>query len=123
MANIVLISSVQNWRINVRIWCCIVRTSMIRYACELSGQFIFSNKIFSLCALFLGIHTTFTWPTEYSKTIVKTVIANLNEKLCDKSQNIHFSRTASSNIKMELIQINAVKNSSNKIKVRGNADT
>lgn len=50
-------------------------------------------------------------------------MANRNEKLCDRSQNIHFSRTASSNIKMELIQINAVKNSSNKIKVRGNADT
>lgn len=50
-------------------------------------------------------------------------MANRNEKLCDKSQNIHFSRTASSNIRMELIQINAVKNSNSKIKVRGNADT
>lgn len=69
------------------------------------------------------IRTTFTWPTEYSSTIVNTVIANLSEKLCDRSQNIHLSRTASSSIKMELIQINAVKNSSNKIKVRGNADT
>lgn len=67
--------------------------------------------------------TTLTWPTEYSSTMVNTVMAKRNEKLCDKSQKIHLSRTANSSINIELIHTNAVKNSNNSIKVRGKADT
>lgn len=55
--------------------------------------------------------------------IVNTVIARRNEKLRDKSQKIHFNRTASNSISIELIQTKAVKNSNNKICVRGNAVT
>lgn len=53
---------------------------------------------------------------------MKTVIARRSEKLCDRSQKIHFSLTASRSIRIELIQMNAVRNRSNSIKVRGNAE-
>lgn len=66
--------------------------------------------------------TTLTCPTEYNRTIVNTVIARRSEKLCDRSQKIHFSLTASSSIRIELIQMNAVRNRSSSIKVRGNAE-
>lgn len=46
-----------------------------------------------------------------------------SEKLSEISQMIHFRRTASNSISMELTQMNAVRNNSNRIKVRGNAVT
>lgn len=55
--------------------------------------------------------------------MVKTVIAKRSEKLCDTSHTIHFNLAASKSISIALIQIKAVKNSSNKISVRGKADT
>lgn len=54
--------------------------------------------------------------------MVKMVIASRSEKLCDRSQKIHLSRTASSSIRMALIHTNAVRNNSRRISVRGRAD-
>lgn len=71
----------------------------------------------------MHIFTTLTCPTEYKSTMVKTVIAKRSEKLCDTSHTIHFNLAASKSISIALIQIKAVKNSSNKISVRGKADT
>lgn len=50
-------------------------------------------------------------------------MANLKLKLSDKSQAIHFKRTAIRSIKIELTQMKAVKNSSNNIRVLGRAVT
>lgn len=50
-------------------------------------------------------------------------MAKRSEKLRDKSQKIHLSRTANKSIRMELIHTNAVKKRSNSIKVRGSAET
>lgn len=46
-----------------------------------------------------------------------------NVKLCDKSQLIHFKRTANKSIKTALTHTKAVRNSSNSIKVLGRAVT
>lgn len=47
-------------------------------------------------------------------------MANRNTKLCDISHKIQRNRTASRSIKITEIQMNPVRNSSNKIIVRGN---
>lgn len=49
-------------------------------------------------------------------------MAILNVKLCARSQKIHFNRTANKSIRIEQIQIKAVRESSNKIRVRGNVE-
>ena len=67
--------------------------------------------------------TTLTCPTEYNSTMVNTIIAKRNVKLCDKSQKIHFKRAANINISIAAIHTKAVKNSSNKMNVRGNMET
>lgn len=55
--------------------------------------------------------------------IVNTMIARRRVKLCDKSHRIHFSRAASISIKMDDIQMNAVRKSNNKMNVRGKTAT
>lgn len=67
--------------------------------------------------------TTFTWATEYSRIIVNTIIAKRSVKLCDKSHRIHLRRAASISINIAAIQMNAVKNSNNKMNVRGKTAT
>lgn len=67
--------------------------------------------------------TTFAWPTEYTSMTVNTMIAKRKVKLCDRSHKIHFNLAANINIRMDAIQMNAVKNSKNKINVRGKTAT
>lgn len=55
--------------------------------------------------------------------IVNTMMAKRNVKLCDKSHRIHLSRAASINIRIDEIQMNAVKNSNNKMNVLGKTAT
>lgn len=69
------------------------------------------------------VFTTFTWATEYSRIIVNTIIAKRSVKLCDKSQRIHFRRAASISINIAAIHMKAVKNSSNRMNVRGKTAT
>lgn len=68
-------------------------------------------------------HTTFTCPTEYKSIIVNTIIAKRMVKLCDRSHNIHLSRAASISMRIDAIQMNAVKNSNSNMNVRGNTAT